>query len=174
MHSFIFQFSLTPVGEEKYLSEDKVLSRTVETFGEYSADYVSELKEEKRAEVIESLVSHWLPSDLFKGNPDGTFTYLGGFDKWLVNFFIPYVQEAAMSLNTEKATSIGLGSTYEVKKRIENPLNLSIYIFITDPQYGKDVVTKPVMKTGKFLEDFVKFLEPGQKIYIGGVYDYHF
>ena len=162
MHSFIFQLSTRPLSEEQYLSEDAVVFEA----SRY-ADYVSELKEGKRAEAITELVSS-LPSDMFGSNADGTFSYLGGYEKWVKMVFIPHVQEAAMAMKGDKIA--GFGSSYEVKKRVDNPLNTGILFLITD----ENMFTEAAKQSGDFMEDFIGYMEPGTRIYIGGVYDYYF
>lgn len=169
MHSYIFQLSTRPIEAEDYLSEDAAFEKA-----ERYVCCVTEISDEKRAEVITSLVCKWLPSDLFEINGDGTFTYLGGYEKWVKNFLIPSIQEAAMTLMADKVSLTGMGSSFEVRKRIENPLDMSSLFLITENPNTPNVFTEPAKQSGDFMDDFIKYLEPGTRIYIGGIYDYHF
>lgn len=115
MHSYIFQISKNPISKENYLSADAAFERA-----ERHACFACEVDDTKRREAINGLVSEWPPSGLFEGNEDGSFTYLGGYQKWVNDFFIPYVREAAKAMIADKIALSGLGSSYEVVKRIEN------------------------------------------------------
>lgn len=169
MHSFVFELGKNPIKKENWLSDDSAYDTILTTLGSNAASEVASLTEGERAEAITNLVCKWLPCEMFETNADGTFTYTGGIEEWVRNVYIPRIKELASLIRPDKVFGLGVGSAYEVEKAIKNPLDLDSIFVINHGSYYSHA-----MRSGDFIEEFVKDLAPGDRIYVGAVFDYHF
>ena len=169
MHSYVFQLSQNIVKREDWLTEDEVYENILGSLGSNAAESVEELSEDNRCMAITNLVCKWLPSELFETNGDGSFTYMGGLEEWIRSVYIPKIRLLASQIRPDKVFRLGVGSAYEVEKAIKNPLNLdSLFIMQANHHHSR------AMRSGDFIEDYVSFLKPGDRIYVGAVFDYNF
>lgn len=159
MHSFVYQIHTAPIPEEAYLSEDVIQERKSEVI-----DYADQLYGSEREEAISRLFSRLLETGMFAINDDFTATYIGGFDKAL---------EAWANRIKSEAGAINAGNVLQYRGRANlrdatiNPLDTAC-LFCT---YYSDDSGSP--EYSEELYQMIAGMEPGDKLYIGGVYDYH-
>ena len=160
MHNFIFQVDSNPIPEENYLREDCINEGDMVYF-----DYADELSGNEREEAIEYLVEKVLPKGMFSLNPDYSITYNGGIEEWR-NTYHDLITTTFRNITPENIFDI-MG-TYKLQKAIVNPLGKST-LFVID-NCGTDATAE---RSAHFMS-MVDNLTKGEKLYIGGVCDYHF
>lgn len=162
MHSLIFQVATRPINREQFVNQDNI------TEGEMAyLDYASSLNATDRKVAIKRLAEKLLPSGMFTLNPDGeSMTYKGGYTEWSKEYAegINDRAKAITPTNTMKAT----GPVWQLQKYIINPLATDC-LFINAFYEGEGTAER-----SRTLMKIVSDMQIGQKLYIGGVYDYHF
>lgn len=154
MHSNVFQIST-----EKIQREDFIYEETLDGYDFF--DYCSEISDEDRLEEIKRLSGHILPEGMFTLVGDDILIYNGGAEKIRQEWADRIRAKAA--LVTEENIMKFVGPAYQLKKEIENPLGTSTRFYIDGCVEQSDELVK--MLCG---------LEPGTRLYIGGVIDWHF
>lgn len=157
MHSYIFQIHTEPIVPEDYPSEDKIAESSQDF-----VDYATELEDESRSAAIAYLFKFLYESEMFAINDDETATYIGGFEKALKRW-AEDIKDYANQINTKNI--LNFRSRYHLSKAINNPLDKS-YLFITSDSDSAE--------RSEALYELIATMKPGDRLYIGGVYDYHF
>lgn len=157
MHSCIYQIMRSK--DEERIDE----STFFEHLGDIPADYVSDLGEDDEDDYIKAL-PNFLPQSMFKCE-GREITFLGG-DKDFIEEWKAKVRQAVDDCSTESIVSgdSTWSYLYDLKEAVSNMLDVGCRFFDNDWY---------VKKSTEFILDCMK-MEPGTKLYVGAVIDYHY
>ena len=93
-----------------------------------------------------------------------TLIYNGGAEEWKDNW-VKLIHQKAKAITPENITE-WIGEAYTLEKELLNPLDIGSR-FVTDTFPSNDA-----QQSGDFMK-MICGLEPGAKLYIGGVVDFH-
>jgi hypothetical protein len=159
MHSKIYQITEERIGEDNYITE-----RTFDEGRNDFYDYCADIDEDDRNYAIESLAKNLLPTGMFTIVEKDTLIYNGGAEEWKDNW-VKLIHQKAKAITPENITE-WIGEAYTLEKELLNPLDIGSR-FVTDTFPSNDA-----QQSGDFMK-MICGLEPGAKLYIGGVVDFH-
>lgn len=160
MHSFIYQIHTAPIPKDEHLNEDNIIEGT-----SVCIDYARELEGRERDEAISHLFDVLYKTEMFAINDDNTATYIGGFDKAL-EAWADFIKTQANEINTENILQFRYRN--RLRDATVNPLNQP-FLFST---YYTD--ESGSAEFSEELYHMIAGMNPGDRLYIGAVYDYHF
>lgn len=159
MHGIIYQISASPIKPEHYASEDHIVLSI--------ADYCNRISENKRITLVKRLLSI-LPAGMFILNADGeSLTYQGGMDEWKRGF-ISSIASLSQKIKPSSLFSWN-GEANTIARLINNPLSTNT-MFITETWEGGSAEAQG---SGCVME-LIDTLQPGDILFIGPIFDYHF
>ena len=161
MHAKVYQITKRRVDKENYLNENTL------TQGDSSDyDYCSEISEEERAESIDTLVNQILPKGMFTLIGSDELVFNGGTPEWTQQWVIN-IHEKARDVTAKNVTN-WIGAAYQLQKVVNNPLATDSHFYLSEDNtqtYGEESAE---------LMRMVCKLRIGERLYIGGIIDYHF
>ena len=161
MHAKVYQITKRRVDKENYLNENTL------TQGDSSDyDYCSEISEEERAESINTLVNQILPKGMFTLIGSDELVFNGGTPEWLQQW-VDTIHKKSEEVNVMNVTH-WIGAAYQLQKAINNPLVTDSHFYLSEDNtqtYGEESAE---------LMRMVCKLKIGERLYIGGIIDYHF
>ena len=161
MHGKIYQIGTKPIDSDDYVDIDVISEGEMVCF-----DYLDDTEPMERKHLIRAFVDNTLPKGMFTVDADGeTLTYQGGFAEWKKQY-IELLHNRVAAID-ETNIMDWLGPTRQLQKAIVNPLNTDVY-FVVD--FGNGYATADRSRDFMYI---VKDLEPGAKLYIGAILDYH-
>lgn len=161
MHSHIVQIENHPVTEDERMREDVFY----DYLGDIPADYVDEIDKEDEEEFVNDTLPRLLPQSMFKCE-GREITFLGGDVSWMEDWQNKIREELAKG-NPSKLVKGGLPFLYlyKVKKAVTNALDIDTRFYCNEDGYCQE--------STEFIFDRLH-LEPGTKLYVGAVIDYHY
>ena len=157
MHSTLYQIATAPIEEKYFLNEDSI------PCGEGAdLDYVDERKGENRLKLIKVLVSEILPQGMFQLKGNDRLEYQGGYDEWRIKW-VDEIHEKANAVTVGNVNEWA-GATYQLQKALENPFGCGTLFCIDGEAYPE--------KSAALMRN-VSYMEKGDCLYIGSVFDYH-
>lgn len=158
MHSYIIQLDLEPIENSHLVHE--------EDFYEVPGiDYSCALIGRYRQEAFRHILEWHLPKGLFIGNEDGdelSLIYQGGIAKWKKERYEAVKKELQKFTSKNILDSVVL---HGIKEKLFQALG--DIKFVIEGWSGFE----PIDST-EFME-FISTLQPGQKLHIGQILDYH-
>lgn len=161
MHAMVYQLSKEKMEKENWLNEDTLLQGDGSDY-----DWCSELSAEEREAAIETLAASILPTGMFRLMDGETLEYLGGLDKWKQSW-VSVIQQKALCVN-EVNVMDGTGETYRLEKEIKNPLHTDCHFYLDSE--GSQSYAEPSAELMRFIAE----LNVGDRLFIGGIIDFHF
>ena len=161
MHAKVYQITRQRVDEDNILNEN-----TLEQGESTDYDYCSEISEEERTESINTLVNNILPKGMFTLVGSDELVFNGGTTEWIHNW-VNAIHEKSEDVNVGNVTN-WIGAAYQLKKVINNPLGTDSHF------YRSETTTQPYGEESAELMRMVCKLRIGERLYIGGIIDYHF
>lgn len=161
MHSKIYQITEVRIDKDKFITECTFIDERYDFY-----DYCADIDEDDRNHAIESLPKKLLPTGMFTlvADEKDTLIYNGGADEWKENW-VKLINQKAKAITPENVTE-WIGEAYTLEKELLNPLGIDSR-FVTDTFPSNDV-----LQSGDFMK-MICGLEPGAKLYIGAVVDFH-
>lgn len=161
MHAKVYQITKRRVDKENYLNENTL------TQGDSSDyDYCSEISEEERAESINTLVNQILPKGMFTLIGSDELVFNGGTPEWLQQW-VDAIHKKSEEVNVMNVTH-WIGAAYQLQKVINNPLETDSHFYLSEDN------TQTYGEPSAELMRMVCRLKIGERLYIGGIIDYHF
>lgn len=152
MHSMIIQFSLSPIYEDDYMTEDDFIDNG---FVGWIADYVN--SDIDRDDYIQWFLDFVEPYGIEYNSEDQSVIFLPGFKRKYFEERLQKLKDYVQNLSIESfASDIFVSS--DIQKLVEDEFGFYVY---------EDGDLMP-------FDYFVRTLSEGQKYFIGGVLDYHF
>ena len=161
MHAKVYQITKHRVDEDNILNEN-----TLEQGESTDYDYCSEISEEERAESISTLVNDILPKGMFTLVGSDELVFNGGTTEWIHNW-VNAIHEKSEDVNVGNVTH-WIGAAYQLKKVINNPLGTDSHFYLSE------TTTQTYGEESAELMRMVCKLRIGERLYIGGIIDYHF
>ena len=161
MHAKVYQITKHRVDEDNFLNEN-----TLEQGESTDYDYCSEISEEERAESIGTLVNDILPKGMFTLVGSDELVFNGGTTEWIHNW-VNAIHEKSDDVNVGNVTH-WIGAAYQLKKVINNPLGTDSHFYLSE------TTTQTYGEESAELMRMVCKLRIGERLYIGGIIDYHF
>lgn len=155
MHSYIYEISKCPIQQDMYLTADEITDGT-ELIIDYSRPVINE---DERAKALAQLIEK-LPKNMFRLDPDGNaIIFRGGMHAWKKK----YVKKLyALIENIEK--DFNRSTAYAIERYVDNPFETEL-LFVTDLHTAEH---------SKELMHITDSLVIGEKLYVGGIFDYHY
>ena len=161
MHAKVYQITKRRVGKENYLNENTL------TQGDSSDyDYCSEISEEERAESIDTLVNNILPKGMFTLIGSDELVFNGGTPDW-IHKWVDAIHKKSDEVTADNVTH-WIGAAYQLQKVINNPLGTDSHFYLSES------TTQTFGEPSAELMRMVCKLRKGERLYIGGIIDYHF
>lgn len=161
MHAKVYQITKHRVDKENYLNENTL------TQGDSSDyDYCSEISEEERAESINTLVNHILPKGMFTLVGSDELVFNGGNYEW-IHKWVDAIHKKSDEVTADNVTH-WIGAAYQLQKVINNPLGTDSHFYLSES------TTQTFAEPSAELMRMVCKLRKGERLYIGGIIDYHF
>lgn len=160
MYSRIFQISDKAISKENYLNE-----YTLDQGDFTPYDYCSEIDDGQRKQDIVHLAGSVLPKGMFELVSDDTMRYNGGIEQWNEEY-VANIRKKAEVFSVDNMSRWDV--RYELKTALENPLGTDIRFYLDEK------ACQPFAEKSFVFMDFVRSLEPGTILHIGGVIAYHF
>ena len=161
MHAKVYQITKRRVDKENYLNENTL------TQGDSSDyDYCSEISEEERAESIDTLVNQILPKGMFTLIGSDELVFMGGTPEW-IHQWVETIHKKSEEVNVMNVTH-WIGAAYQLQKVINNPLETDSHFYLSED------TTQTYGEPSAELMRMVCRLKIGERLYIGGIIDYHF
>ncbi len=159
MHSTIFQIATEVIDKENFIDEN------IFAQGDYSFyDYCGEISDDDRKSVIKSLVNNLLPSGMFTLSGDDYLVYEGGINEWKEQW-VARIHERAEAVSVSNITE-GISAVYLLEKELKNPLDIGSRFCL------ESYPTSYAEESAELIKVICR-LKPGDKLYVGGVLDYH-
>jgi hypothetical protein len=161
MHAKVYQITKRRVDKENYLNENTL------TQGDSSDyDYCSEISEEERVESIDTLVNQILPKGMFTLVGSDELVFNGGNYEW-IHKWVDAIHKKSDEVTAENVTH-WIGAAYQLQKVINNPLGTDSHFYLSES------TTQTFAEPSAELMRMVCKLRKGERLYIGGIIDYHF
>ena len=161
MHAKVYQITKRRVDKENYLNENTL------TQGDSSDyDYCSEISEEERAESIDTLVNNILPKGMFTLIGSDELVFNGGTPDW-IHKWVDAIHKKSEEVNVMNVTH-WIGAAYQLQKVINNPLATDSHFYLSED------TTQTYGEPSAELMRMVCRLKIGERLFIGGIIDYHF
>lgn len=161
MHAKVYQITKHRVDKENYLNENTL------TQGDSSDyDYCSEISEEERAESIDTLVNQILPKGMFTLVGSDELVFNGGNYEW-IHKWVDAIHKKSDEVTADNVTH-WIGAAYQLQKVINNPLGTDSHFYLSES------TTQTFAEPSAELMRMVCKLRKGERLYIGGIIDYHF
>ena len=119
-----------------------------------------------RAESIDTLVNNILPKGMFTLVGTDELVFNGGTTEWIHNW-VNAIHEKSEDVNVGNVTH-WVGAAYQLKKVINNPLGTDSHFYLSE------TTTQTYGEESAELMRMVCKLRIGERLYIGGIIDYHF
>jgi len=157
----VYQITKRRVDKENYLNENTL------TQGDSSDyDYCSEISEEERVESIDTLVNQILPKGMFTLVGSDELVFNGGNYEW-IHKWVDAIHKKSDEVTAENVTH-WIGAAYQLQKVINNPLGTDSHFYLSES------TTQTFAEPSAELMRMVCKLRKGERLYIGGIIDYHF
>ena len=161
MHAKVFQITKQRVSEDNILNEN-----TLEQGDSSDYDYCSEISEEERRVSIDALVNQVLPQGMFTLINNDELVFNGGALKW-VQQWVKNIHEKARDVTAKNVTD-WIGAAYQLQKVVKNPLGTDSLFYLSEDN------TQTYGEPSAELMRMVCKLKKGERLYVGGVIDFHF
>ena len=161
MHAKVYQITKHRVDEDNILNEN-----TLEQGDSSDYDYCSEISEEERAESIDTLLNDILPKGMFTLNGSDELVFNGRTTEW-IHSWVNAIHKKAEDVNVENVIH-WIGAAYQLQKVINNPLATDSHFYLSEN------TSQTFCEESAELMRMVCKLRIGDKLYIGGIIDYHF
>lgn len=154
MHSKIYQIAEQPIDPENYITESDFYENSSDF-----ADYVADMDEEDQEECIADLASGWLEG-IFEVN-GRELTVLDSTD--FLNEWAKEMRELTEELTMENV----MDNLYKIRSFTERTHRDIHSRFVLDGW------SAPLPETFADFVLYARNFEPGKKLYVGGVVDFH-
>lgn len=160
MHSAILQISASLLTHDRFIKHHNITP----TRGIW-IDYVNRLYGTAAVKEVESFVDCENVKPLLALAPDGNLIYKGGVEEWLENH-LQDIQQACNEITVNDILDYPTSATMRLEDALTNPLDVST-LFIEGDNSNEAESSIALIR-------LLSRLEPGDKVYVGTVYDYHF
>ena len=160
MHSHIIQITTSPIDIDNYIQVGDFEQ------GDYSFyDYCCEISNDDRNDVITRLATNVLPSGMFTLVDANSLQYNGGIQEWRKEW-ATQIQARAAAI-TENNVMDWIGARYSLQYLLDNPLD-------TGNRFCTEDYPTTEAETSEGLMRMINDLQPGDKLYIGGIISFHY
>lgn len=161
MHAMVYQLSMENVKKEKWLNEDTLLQGDGSNY-----DWCSDISEDERKAAIVELVASILPAGMFRLIGSETLEYLGGMHEWKTSW-VSSIRRKALCIHEGNVMEL-IVETYRLEKEIKNPLRTDCHFYLDSE--GLQSYAEPSAELMRLVDD----MKVGDRLYIGGIIDFHF
>ena len=161
MHAMVYQLFTEKMEKENWLDEDTLLQGD----GSYY-DWCSEISEDERKAAIIELATCILPAGMFRLIDSETLEYLGGMNEWKKSW-VANIHRKALGVNENNVMKL-VGETYLLEKEIKNPLHTDSHFYLEGEGY--QTFAEPSAELMRLVDE----MKVGDRLYIGGIIDFHF
>lgn len=152
MHNVIFQVSATPIEKEDMLNESTIANWQYENFADYVGNVERTEEQFKKFDRFPNLFKHDGDTLIYQG--EGNIRQL-----WLDD-----IKQKYSALN--KFSLIEDMTTYKLSLAIDEPFTSNRFLI--------NNWDDNILQSGEFLKFVISELKKGDKLYIGGILDFHY
>lgn len=155
MHERIYQLDTKPIMADKFITPDDF---GVEDYSDF-ADYIADIDEDTLADEYENFPDF---AGAFTRKDDALI--FNGFDR-LKKEWLNAIHERAEKINEDNILKDAQNVRFNLKDALLYPYTFSRFVF-SDEMFMR--------RSSSFIEECAYILKPGDKLYLGGVLDFHY